>query len=207
MWGACLHSCCVCSVAHARARPARTLLLQYSRTQQAVPTPDLCAAFADLTDLRMAEVRQTTFFLDTRPATDPESRGFAHHTGTHPFIMFHVAQWASKKGWFKDVRTALRNATLGFDVGEYRLVLYCRQGKHRSVAMAMLLYETLRVTQRYTPSAPVAFLHWNDLAKCRGWPQCGECSNSDHALSREAVLIARESWGRNDEDPAGPQRR
>ena len=175
----------------------RQLLFRYGQRHQNVPTPDLCAAFADLTGLRIAEVKNTTFFLDTRPATDPESRGFSHHTGLHPKIMYHVVSWGVRMNWFKDVRTSLHNATVGLDLGEFNLVCYCRSGKHRAVACAALLYETLRMTRRYTPSAPAAFIHWNDLAKCKGAPECSQCSHNTHQRVRKACAMVWDNWGRS----------
>jgi hypothetical protein len=169
--------------------------MQRGRNNDRVSRAELVAGFADLTMQRREEVERLTNFLDVRPATDPESRGYAHHTGEHPAIKAHVADWGVRLGWFADTRRVLREVRSREASGDLQLVLYCRSGKHRSVAMAMLLYETLRRTQQYIPSAPIAFIHWSNLARCGGAPRCAACSEKNHTLEQTALAAAFHQWG------------
>ena len=61
---------------------------------QGVSNDMLVSAFADIMELRRADVESHTYFLDTRAATDPESREYCGHTGEHFMIMAHVADAA-----------------------------------------------------------------------------------------------------------------
>ena len=150
----------------------------------------LVSAFADIMELRRADVESHTYFLDTRAATDPESRTYCGHTGEHFMIMAHVADAAIKYKWFSQLRAMMATTRSG----DIMLVLYCKQGKHRSVAMAFLLYEVLRRCSAYAPSTPIAFYPWGSLAACTGAPRCPSCSARDHPVRAQAISECINQW-------------
>ena len=177
-------------------------MLDRGQKNQNVSSCDLCEAFVDITKVRMSELWETALWLDCRAASDPESRGFKHHTGEHPEIMWHVARTGANLNWFRNARRHCHERTSRFPGKPLYLMCYCRAGKHRSVATAMLLYETLRRTARYLPSAPIALVPWGPQARCGGAPRCRECSARDHARAQEACERAFTNWGRVDVPPA-----
>ena len=153
----------------------------------------LVSSFADIMELRRSDVESSTYFLDTRAATDPESRQYAGHTGEHFMIMACVADVAVQYRWFSQLRSILHHM-VNTRSGDIMLVLYCKQGKHRSVAMAFLLYEVLRRCSAYAPSTPIGFTPWGSLASCRGAPSCPSCSARDHPVRSQAVTDCINQW-------------
>ena len=168
--------------------------MPYARIGSDVGAALLQAAFADLTGLAREEVEERVIFLDARRATDPESRGYAGHTGEHPMMLFSVASHGKRFNWFRALRIALHARRERNPAGDLYICMVCKSGKHRSVAMAILVQRLLRITTGYCPSAPVGFMHWSDLAKCGGAPRCDQCGQWDNPQVAAAVELAATDW-------------
>ena len=179
---------------HRSHQPLRSALVPYGTQGHSVGAGLLARAFADLTGIALAEVERRVVFLDARRATDPESRGYAGHTGEHPFILWSVAAQAKGMGWFKALRLALHSRRMATETGDLHICFVCKSGKHRSVAMAFLVQRLLRASAAYIPGTPTGFLHWGDLARCRGSPRCRECGQWEVPQVQAATDLAMSDW-------------
>ena len=109
-------------------------------------------------------------------------------------ILWSVASHGKRFNWFRALRIALHARRERNPAGDLYICMVCKSGKHRSVAMAILVQRLLRITTGYCPSAPVGFMHWSDLAKCGGAPRCDQCGQWDNPQVAAAVELAATDW-------------
>ena len=170
----------------------RQWLLKQGTRYARIDFDDMLRAYSDMTRYSRADLANTTVFIDARPATSHTSRAYWAHCGQHPIIIEEVAKFASKAGWFHTLRYNLNRLLITAGRYSLQVVCYCKQGKHRSVAMAYLVHHLLKHSRDYVPEAPAAFLPWTQLCRCGGPGRCAECGDADHPAYQRALAVARD---------------
>ena len=160
-------------------------------------------ASIDDDDLRLALRRSVGFradvVVDARHFPDPDSHSLRRHTGHHPEIISRIVRHRNFREWLTAVKAefvvaaeareanARADGSIYADVG---VAVYCRSGKHRSVAGALVLKCALEAEKWLCPEARhLSQKTWYRC--CRGL--CPECTERPESL-QETLLRAREVW-------------
>ena len=116
------------------------------------------------------------------------------HIGTHPVIMHEMSNHPRFRGELGNVRDALVSYLRAGDAEPFTIAVFCRSGKHRSVAMATLVYHCLHWGMGMEL---VSFDHLTDYWRgtCRG--TCEECRDSRMKSTRPDVTIAAQWFREN----------
>jgi hypothetical protein len=155
---------------------------------------DMLRAYSDMTRYSRSDLAKTTIFIDARPATSYASRAYWAHCGQHPVIIEEVAKHAAHHSWWNNLRYNLnRVATLAGKMS-LTVVCYCKQGKHRSVAMAYLVHHVLSRSREYVPEMPVAFIPWSQLCRCGGPDRCAECGTTQDPAYIRALDLSMQQF-------------
>ncbi len=138
--------------------------------------------------------REFVWVLDCRAFNDPEARRERGHVGLHPRIVEKVvthrkfSRWLVnlKVGWARAMNDAAKGSTVV-------LLCYCKSGRHRSVACALIAGHLFEVTTGMPAPETVDHVcrqHWARLCG----PQCRWCTVADEERDM-ALKQAREQWG------------
>lgn len=137
-------------------------------------------------DLRAALERRcvpdarAAILVDARRFPDPDASQHTRHVGLHPKIIMRICQHRNFRRWLTWVKSefdkAYENRTAA--AGETIMVtiaLYCRVGKHRSVATAVVLAYILAAEGwdchvKHLSMARWGKSCWGECEECRGWP-------------------------------------
>ncbi len=89
--------------------------------------------------------------LDAQPFHDPHAGRLKNHTGMHPENIARVIQHEKFREWILEARDlildAVRRHTSEGRSGPVLVVVYCRAGKHRSVACVHIIMYALQVVE------------------------------------------------------------
>jgi len=133
---------------------------------------------------------QVDIILDARKFPDFKAQHLTRHTGIHPAIIERITLHDKFPSYLLDLRKKWRRAVYQHSVEQpgapVRLVvaLYCRTGKHRSVAVAECLRHIAEAAEDFHVYGVVHLSRskWNKNV-CKGG--CEECMSS---AQREVVL-------------------
>ena len=154
------------------------------------------ATYASLTEPPQALIREALkntgvpevhVLSDVRRFTDPDHGRLLWHIGAHPETMAAVQEHPFFEPWLRGLRQKIDQALRG-DPPEVSIGLYCKKGRHRSVAAAFFLFHILRqeghaVTVQHLGS-------WEGT--CGG--ECPDCANTENALRIGALENALRMW-------------
>jgi len=140
--------------------------------------------------------------VDARCFPDPEALQFCKHTGHHHGIITRICQHRNFSRWLSSVRNRLgAAAAAGAARGAaapaaplLTIAVYCRSGKHRSVAAALILQHGLRGAGWHC-SDPKHLSERRWVSCCKG--QCIECRNPPQELQStlDKALLAWRATG------------
>jgi len=134
--------------------------------------------------------------VDARGFPDPASIGAGYgHTGHHPEITQRIMNHFNFRPWLRQVkhRFLIAASSSCSDVG---LALYCRSGKHRSVATALILRHILQMEQwRVAEVQHLSQEFWG--RKVCDPDRCDECTARPIQLW-ESIQNAHTIWESND---------
>jgi len=147
------------------------------------------------------EVGNVDLFVDARDFPDPEAMHLVRHTGQHHDIITRICRHRNFPKWLGSVRSRLGAAAAasaargaaGPAAPLLTIAVYCRSGKHRSVAAALILQHVLR-REGYECKDPthLSETRWSNC--CDG--QCQECQNPPGELQNtldKAIKVWRSS--------------
>lgn len=158
-------------------------------------------------------VPSATLVIDARYFPDPHSQDYTRHTGVHHEIIKRICQHRNFESWLAWVKrqftrahvSAVRAASCDAAVTSVSvlagtppaqsltLAVYCRSGKHRSVAAATILSHVLRAQGwACPPPRHLSKARWGKFC-CRGL--CEECLNPPAQL-QETLDAALRAWHR-----------
>mmetsp|Transcript_129429 Transcript_129429/g.224718 ORF Transcript_129429/g.224718 Transcript_129429/m.224718 type:complete len:664 (+) Transcript_129429:91-2082(+) len=145
--------------------------------------------------LRRKHVGYADLIMDARCFPDPEALTLTRHTGHHPEIVSRISKHWNFRKWLWQVRKKLREAvSYGDDEAKTKVVVavYCRAGKHRSVAASLLL-------QRIFKNDDWDVRPINHLSAQRGWGKsckgkCEECIKDPDPVREDALKNAWQLW-------------
>ena len=92
--------------------------------------------------LKRMGVPSVDMLVDTRCLSDPEKSSLTWHTGRHPEIIRRLANHPEFPGWLNTFKTSFRTHCVDGGAGgnlSMTIGVYCKSGKHRSVAAALIL--------------------------------------------------------------------
>lgn len=159
-----------------------------------------CARFSD-EELRAAMERKSVGFadllIDARVFPDPEALSLTRHTGHHPEIVSRISKHWNFRRWLRGVRKKLVEAIKNADVAaptrnKIVVAVYCRAGKHRSVAASIILERIFKNECWEVPQI-------THLSSVRGWGKsckgkCEECIKEPDPTREDALKNAWEVW-------------
>ena len=128
---------------------------------------------------------QADVFVDARGFTDPDSSHLRKHIGQHPEIIRRIVEHSQFRPWLKSVKTAVATAATNRCTTEITIAIFCRSGKHRSVACSLILQDLL------SAPSPRHLSEGTWLRCCRG--ECATCRGGLVA-ARQSLLAARAVW-------------
>ena len=137
--------------------------------------------------------------LDARMFPDPDSQNLRRHSGRHHGIITRLCEHRNFDGWLWHAKQVIlracqrKCAQVGMDRKAWcvTVALYCRSGKHRSVAGARIIEHIL--ASAGFESVPVTHLsqsRWGS-SMCKG--MCFECQNPPPEL-QDVLNRAYEKW-------------
>ena len=137
--------------------------------------------------------------LDARMFPDPDSQNLTRHSGRHHRIITRLCEHRNFDGWLRHAKQVIlracqrKCAQVGMDRKAWcvTVALYCRSGKHRSVAGARIIEHIL--ASAGFESVPVTHLsqsRWGS-SMCKG--MCFECQNPPPEL-QDVLNRAYEKW-------------
>ena len=122
--------------------------------------------------------------FDARCFNDPHAGNLKEHDGHHEEIISRMAQHDDFDGWFLNiVRQVLRvHAEAGAEgLDSVIVAIYCKSGRHRSVAGALILRFVLKEMGLFVE---IEHLH---LYKC----VCDHCTGTGHKALRAMTHVVR----------------
>jgi hypothetical protein len=149
--------------------------------------------------------------LDARCFPDPEALKYCKHSGHHHGIITRICQHRNFSRWLGDVRKRLGAAAAasaargaaGPAAPLLTIAVYCRSGKHRSVAAALILQHVLR-REGWVCRDPQHLSEPRWSSCCKG--QCVECKNPPQELQNtldKALLAWRNPGARGQPQQPG----
>ena len=137
-------------------------------------------------------VRGTPVILDARPFINPEGSndksGLSEHVGFHPDIIAGVLDNPHFSNWLKEAKRKVYQAAEESE-GEIALGIFCTSGRHRSVALSVILGGILRAEGFSTRTTHLSANRWRG---CAG-KGCDYCSRSDSKRD-DAIQEAIRRW-------------
>jgi hypothetical protein len=138
--------------------------------------------------------------LDARCFPDPNAKQTTGHPGVHPEILNRIVHHRRFKSYLEEVARRWRQAVAvqkraGLEL-EMVVAVYCRSGKHRSVAIAECLRYIGDTVEGLRLNGEVKYLskqRWGRM--CKGG--CDECLNDPDGLRQRSLDIAAEYWRRS----------
>ena len=154
------------------------------------------ASFSD-DELRQALQRKgepsVDIIVDARRFRDPHAERETRHIGVNPTIISEMVHHRNFKAVLLEIKQQWRDCK---NAGATDLVVavYCRSGKHRSVALAECLKH---VAQKLEKMCVHQMKHlskerWGSRI-CTGW--CTDCSQDPHQVRAHAFDLVLEYWG------------
>lgn len=134
---------------------------------------------------------------DVRMFYDPARSSLSRHIGLHPEIMEGITRDRRFPKWLSDLRDGFREAHKETSVA---IGVFCRSGRHRSVACARILAHCLEAEGWQCHTKHLAALRPKEWARTCGG-SCTACEGKGkYAAKREAALTrALEVWGASPE--------
>eukprot|EP00927_Polykrikos_kofoidii_P051760 TRINITY_DN45556_c0_g1_i1.p1 TRINITY_DN45556_c0_g1~~TRINITY_DN45556_c0_g1_i1.p1 ORF type:complete len:558 (-),score=101.37 TRINITY_DN45556_c0_g1_i1:107-1780(-) len=157
-------------------------------------------------DLRQALMRarepHVNVIIDARPFDDPEARSLTKHSGMHPDIIARIVQHQRFGKWLHDLKSNVTwaleeaNKKVQSKMPLLRVAIYCKAGRHRSVAGAIILRHILHA-EGWQCNRPLRHLSQKDWPKgmCKG--NCDACRSptGEKLETRNTALNdALEKW-------------
>ena len=134
--------------------------------------------------------RHCHIIMDTRKFYDPHNKKGGACSGHHPEIMAGVCHHHCFRGWLQAMKEKIR-LWQPTTYGEPLIIaVYCKRGRHRSVAAALLLQSILVSAEFYAVSAEHASMHYWSRSMCKG--TCPSCSSIEQKT--EVLENARRMW-------------
>mmetsp|Transcript_47663 Transcript_47663/g.153302 ORF Transcript_47663/g.153302 Transcript_47663/m.153302 type:complete len:729 (-) Transcript_47663:115-2301(-) len=128
---------------------------------------------------------------DARQFSDPAAIGaLTRHLGMHPEIMKRMVDFRPFGHWIREIRDEVNAARKTSEtVG---IAIYCRKGKHRSVAGSWFVEHCLKADGWTVTMQHLAEKRWEKC--CRG--QCAECRGLEPSVANreEALAEALRQW-------------
>lgn len=141
-------------------------------------------AHAIIPEPEIAEALQRRKFpsdviLDARMFPDPDAALLTRHSGRHHLIITRLCQHRNFGGWLQNAKSQFRQALhrqekrgIGPMGPKISVAVYCRRGKHRSVAAACILKHIFLTEGFRCPEiSHLSYAHWRNCCKM----QCAEC--------------------------------
>ena len=135
------------------------------------------------------QVGDIDVFVDARPFPDPEAGDLRGHVGNHPQIIARMAEHKNFRFWLSHVHREIRLVLQRERT--VRIGLFCKKGRHRSVAAAWLLKH---IGEREGWTCTVTHLcsdKWN--YRCREW--CRECREGSPRGKEIRIMALDKAWG------------
>jgi len=158
-------------------------------------------AIIQKSDLRQALLRHRAVprmdvISDTRNFSDPE-QCMGTHIGMHPKILNRIAHNRNFPGWLETVQHDIQKVLSQHP--DAHVALYCRSGKHRSVACAWLLRQCVESQGWSAKTQHLSSRLWDRC--CKGL-SCIWCSHSDDDENQQKELASLRQhalwwWGKN----------
>ena len=126
--------------------------------------------------------KKTAMFLDVRNAHDPENSSIRSHIGRHPVILRSASNLAVVHEALKTVQRAIYASavveTASFT--DFTVVIFCKGGNHRSVAVSELLWYASQARGLMTFNR-CEIIHLTEMAGLWRQPhRCGPCDLCCH---------------------------
>lgn len=117
--------------------------------------------------------------LDARMFPDPDAALLTRHSGRHHLIITRLCQHRNFGWWLQNAKAQFRKALhrqerrgTGPMGPKISVAVYCRRGKHRSVAAACILKHIFLMDGFRCPEiSHLSYVHWRNCCKM----QCAEC--------------------------------
>ena len=154
---------------------------------------------------------QIVVTMDCRPFTDPERnrRGSVNHLGFHGSVLIQVAQHRHFRLEFsrllEDISKAVarykaqKQTTEGMPRLQLHVVCFCKKGRHRSVATAVMLYQALHrctdwaMTLRHHSGDDWAKIRYGQGQTCNLCSECraprGESAATAHGIALSVAML------------------
>eukprot|EP00930_Biecheleria_cincta_P030802 TRINITY_DN21348_c0_g1_i1.p1 TRINITY_DN21348_c0_g1~~TRINITY_DN21348_c0_g1_i1.p1 ORF type:complete len:589 (-),score=109.82 TRINITY_DN21348_c0_g1_i1:127-1893(-) len=149
--------------------------------------------------LRTGRHEDVDIVVDARMFPDPDAFSLTRHSGRHYKIVQRLCQHRNFPSWlqsvalkFRKVQEARRNSTCKDNwTKSITIAVYCRAGKHRSVAAAGILKHIFEATGYRCPEARhLSYDKWGRNC-CKG--QCKECLEPPPEL-QDTLREALQRW-------------
>ena len=148
--------------------------------------------------------KKTAMFLDVRNAHDPENTPLRSHLGRHPVILRSASRLAVVHEALRSVQRAIYASSAAETASstDFMVVIFCKGGNHRSVAVSELLWYASQA-RGLTTFSRCEQIHMTEMGGFWVRPnRCGPCDlcchhGLDDALQRlkqEAVQNAALVW-------------
>lgn len=139
-------------------------------------------AGAHIPDYEIAEALHRKKFpsdviLDARMFPDPDAALLTRHSGRHHLIIARICQHRNFRWWLQDAKIQYQKVLQrcerrGVQTPKISIAVYCRRGKHRSVAAACILRHIFQCEGYHCPELQhLSYAHWRNCCKM----QCAEC--------------------------------
>jgi len=131
--------------------------------------------------------------IDARDFHDPTRGALTRHIGKHPKIIAGICQNRNFDRWLRHTKRCFKriwNQPKAPNLEKMTIAVFCRAGRHRSVAVSIILFHIL-TNEGYTCEFPkhLSSYHWR---RCCGG-NCDECTAPGEEL--DVVLnAALKSW-------------
>lgn len=136
--------------------------------------------------------------LDARMFPDPDAGNVTRHSGRHYLIITRLFNHRNFKMWLERAKRKIEKAARdaapsGGGSGSFNVAVYCRAGKHRSVAASVILHYILKAEGWTCPDVQhLSYERWGRNC-CKG--QCQECLDPPEQLQdilRSALRLWRD---------------
>ncbi|CAE7546481.1 unnamed protein product [Symbiodinium sp. CCMP2592] len=136
--------------------------------------------------------------LDARMFPDPDAGNVTRHSGRHHLIITRLFNHRNFKMWLERAKRKIEKAARdaapsGGGSGSFNVAVYCRAGKHRSVAASVILHYILKAEGWTCPDVQhLSYERWGRNC-CKG--QCQECLDPPEQLQdilRSALRLWRD---------------
>lgn len=141
------------------------------------------------TALRRGVGENVDVVVDARRFPDPDAYSLTRHIGVHHEIIARLVRHRNFPRWFKGVKQQFLD--LAGATASMSMAIYCKAGKHRSVAGATILEHCLREEGWDCSLRHLSQTQWNKKYCCQGL--CEECRNPPKELE-DTLGTALRMW-------------